>query len=137
MSKRTIIIIIVILFMVLITGIIAGLFLFSNNSEKKIKEIKTYDLTMDEMYCNVKESKRIVKIKITIETIKEKSLEKINEKQFLIRDEVNKIIRNLTEDELQGKDGQNNLQRAIKQSLVELFNDENISNVYFDDFIIQ
>ncbi|MFA5575813.1 MAG: flagellar basal body-associated FliL family protein [Tissierellaceae bacterium] len=137
MSKRTIIIIIIVLFVVLIAGIVAGLFLFSNNSGKKVKEIKTFDLTMDEMYCNIKESKRIVKIKITVETIKEKTLVKISEKQFLIRDEVNKIIRNLSEEELQGKDGQNNLQKAIKKSLVDIFNDENIVNVYFDDFIIQ
>lgn len=61
----------------------------------------------------------------------------MNEKQFLIRDEVNKIVRNSTEEELEGKEGQINLQNKIKENLIELFSDQNITNVYFDDFIIQ
>ena len=46
-------------------------------------------------------------------------------------------MRNSTEEELEGKEGQVNLQKKIKDSLIELFNDSNIANIYFDDFIIQ
>lgn len=138
MSKKTIIIVVIILLLALIAGIAVGIFFFSNNSgEKKIKEIKTYSITLDDLYCNIKESKRILKIKITLETTNEKTLANLSEKQFLIRDDVNKIISNLTEEELRGKEGQVNLQNVIKTNMVELFKDESIINIYFNDFIIQ
>ncbi|WP_339788522.1 flagellar basal body-associated FliL family protein [Tissierella sp.] len=94
-------------------------------------------MTLEDLYCNIKDSKRILKIKITLETINEDTLTTLTEKQFLIRDDVNKIITNLTEEELRGKEGQINLQNQIKTNMVELFNDESIINVYFNDFIIQ
>src|SRR5690554_2108766 len=137
MSKKNVLIVIIILILALSLAIIAGIFIFSNNSNTKEKEVKTFTLTLEEMYCNIKESRRILKIKATVETISKKTLEEISEKQFLIRDEINKIIRNSTEEELEGKDGQINLQNKIKDNLINLFNDDNITNVYFDDFIIQ
>ncbi len=138
MSKNTIVIIIIVLLLSLIVGIAVGIFFFSKNSgEKKEKEIQTYSITLEDLYCNIKDSKRILKIRITLETTSEKTLGKLTEKQFLIRDEVNKIIANLTEDELRGKEGQVNLQNQIKTNIVDLFNDESIINIYFNDFIIQ
>ncbi len=137
MSKKNVLIVIIILILALSLAIIAGIFIFSNNSNTKEKEVKTFPLTLEEMYCNIKESRRILKIKATVETISKKTLEEISEKQFLIRDEINKIVRNSTEEELEGKDGQINLQNKIKDNLINLFNDDNITNVYFDDFIIQ
>lgn len=137
MSKNTILIIVIILLLSLIIGIGVGIFLFSNKDSKTPKEIKTYSLTLEDMYCNIKDSKKILKIKFTVETTSEKTLNNLTEKQFLIRDEANKIIRNLTEEDLKGKEGQTNLQSQLKESTIELFNDENITNIYFDDFIIQ
>lgn len=138
MSKKTLVIVIIILLIALIAGIIVGIFIFSNNSkENKIKEVKTYSITMDDLYCNIKDSKRILKVKVTLETTSEKTAENLTTKQFLVRDQVNKIIRGLTDEDLQGKEGQVKLQDEIKTNLVELFKDENIINIYFDDFIIQ
>ncbi len=138
MSKNTIIIIVLILLLALVAGIAVGIFFFSNNSgEKKVKELQSYSITLDDLYCNIKDSKRILKIKITLETTNEKTLEKLTAKQFLIRDDVNKIITNLTEEELRGKEGQINLQNQIKANMVDLFNDESITSIYFNDFIIQ
>ena len=136
MSKNTILIVIIVLLLSLIAGIAVGIFFFSNNSgEKKVKKIETYSITLEDLYCNIKDSKRILKIKITLETINEDTLTTLTEKQFLIRDDVNKIITNLTEEELRGKEGQINLQNQIKTNMVELFNDESIINVYFNDFL--
>ncbi|MBU5254763.1 flagellar basal body-associated FliL family protein [Tissierella praeacuta] len=138
MSKKNTLIIVIILLLALVAGIAVGIFFFSNSSgEKREKEIQTYSITLEDLYCNIKESKRILKIRVTLETTNERSLAKLTEKQFLIRDEVNKIIANLTEDELRGKEGQVNLQNQIKTNMVELFNDQSIINIYFNDFIIQ
>ncbi len=128
----------VVTIIIAIAGIILGITFYrsnSNNSSKK--KLETFNLTLQDMYCNIKDSKRIVKVKITIETKDKKALDTIEGKQFLIRDDINKIIRNKTEEDLQGKEGQVELQGEIKESLKKLFNEENITNVYFDDLIIQ
>lgn len=136
MSKKTIIIIVAVLVITILAGIIVGLMFFRKpNSEPK--EVIKHKLTIDEMYSNVKDSKRILKLKITIESIDPKAIERLSEKSYLIRDEVNKICRNKTDEDLQGKEGQINLNSEIKQSLIKLFPDESISDIYFDDFIIQ
>lgn len=136
MSKKTIIIIVVVLVLAIFAGVAVGMVMWKKSSNAP-KEIIKHSLTMDDMYCNIKDSKRIMKLKITIESTNIKTIENLTEKQFLIRDEVNKIVRNKTDEELQGKDGQVNLQEAIKNSLIELFEDEIITNIYFNDFIIQ
>lgn len=137
MSNKNIFIVIIILLIALALGIVAGIFIFSNNPNNKEKEVKIYPLTLEEMYCNIKESRRIMKLKVTVETTNKKTFEEISEKQFLIRDEINKIVRNSTEEELEGKEGQVNLQDKIKENLIDLLNDNSITNIYFDDFIIQ
>ncbi|WMM26614.1 flagellar basal body-associated FliL family protein [Tissierella sp. MB52-C2] len=137
MSKNTILIIIIILLLSLIAGIGVGIFFFSSRTTTTAKNLKTYSLTLDDMYCNIKDSKKILKLKFTLETTSKKTLENLTEKQFLIRDEANKIIRNLTDEDLKGKEGQINLQSQLKENIIELFNDESITNIYFDDFIIQ
>lgn len=135
MSKKTIIIILVVALLAIAIGVFVGVKVFGSNSQPK--ETPRFILTLEDMYCNIKDSKKILKIKITIETTSEETISKISAKQFLVRDEVNKIIRNRTEEDLAGREGQDNLQTAIKEVLVELFQDESIINVYFDDFIIQ
>lgn len=138
MSKNVILTIVIALLILVIIGIVVGIFVFSSNSsEAKVKKVKTYTTTLDDLYCNIKDSKRILKIKITLETVNERTIQTLTEKQFLIRDEANKIIRELTDEELQGEEGQTNLQKSIKKSLIDLFDDESITNVYFNDFIIQ
>lgn len=138
MSNKTIITVVIVLLVLLVVGLIIGIFVFSNNpSVKKEKPIQYYSLTLEDQYCNIKESKKIIRIKATIETTSETTHKKLGEKQFLIRDQVNKTVRNLTEEELQGEKGQTNLQSQIKDKLVELFEDESITNIYFNDFIIQ
>lgn len=136
MSKKTIINIVIVLVIAIFAGIVVGMVLWNKNSNAPRGVIK-HSLTLDDMYCNVKDSKRILKLKITLESTNLGTIENLTEKQFLVRDEVNKIARNRTDEELQGKEGQVNLQEEIKTNLIELFADETITNIYFNDFIIQ
>ena len=139
-NKNSVLVILLILVLLLaVTGIVLGLMFHKNkgvdNNAKK--QMETLNLTLGDMYSNIRDSKKIAKLKITVSTNSKTTYETLSEKQFLIRDDINKIIRNKTEEELQGKDGQVKLQEEIKSSIIELFNDETITNVYFDDFIIQ
>lgn len=139
MSTKKIILIVVIVVVMLfaVVGSVLGIIFSKGNGIISKKQPEKLYLSMDEIYCNVKESKKIVKARITVEVINKKTLKNIEEKQFLIRDEINKIIRSKTEDKLKGKEGQIALQKEITDSLVKIFDDNNITNIYFDDFIIQ
>lgn len=145
MNKKNIILIVLLVLVIVLSifAILMGMKAInasnanSNNGINLKKSEKTYSLTLDDMYCNVKESKRIVKVNVTIETYLEKTLETLNTKEYLIRDNINQIIRNKTEEELEGKEGQIALQKEIKDCLIKLFNDESIINVYFNDFVMQ
>lgn len=139
-NKNTVLVVLLVLVIVLaVVGIALGITFYKNNNANSSnkKQIETFNLTLEDMYCNIKDSKKIVKVKITIETNNKDSLKVLEEKQFSIRDDINKIIRNKKEDELQGKEGQVQLQKEINESLIKLFNDETITNVYFDDLVIQ
>ncbi|MCF6460537.1 flagellar basal body-associated FliL family protein [Clostridium sp. Cult3] len=139
-NRNTILVVLLIIVVILaVVGIGLGVVFYRNNNANvsNRKHTETFNLTLQDMYCNIKDSKKIVKVKTTIETNNKKTLEFLEEKQFLIRDDINKIIRSKTEEELQGEEGQVKLQKEINESLIKLFNDETITNVYFDDLIIQ
>ncbi|NLW22290.1 MAG: flagellar basal body-associated FliL family protein [Tissierellia bacterium] len=140
MSSRNIILIVILVLVIIlaIVGVVLGFIFYRNRGlQSEVKLVDTYSLTLDDMYCNIKDSKRIMKVKITIETNDKKTLELLEEKQFLIRDDINKIVRNKTEEDLEGSQGQMKLQKEIYDSLVKIFNTNTITNVYFNDLIIQ
>ncbi len=56
---------------------------------------------------------------------------------FLIRDKANEIIVTKTEEELRDENGQTGLKQQIKDNLIKIFENQSITNVYFNDFIIQ
>lgn len=138
-TKKTIlIVVIVVLSLFAIAGFVLGFSSYKNNGDKNNnKDTEKNYITLEEMYCNIKDSKKIVKIKTTIEINNKNTYEELEEKQFLMRNEINKIIRSKEENELQGKEGQIALQNEIKENLIKLFNDESITNVFFNDLIIQ
>lgn len=141
MNNRNILLIIILVVVIIfaILGVILGITYYRNSKidASNGKQEETFNLTLDDMYCNIRDSKKIMKVKITIETNNKKTLEMLSEKQFLIRDDINKIIRNKTEEEIQGEEGQVGLQKEIKDSLGKLFNNNTITNIYFNDLIIQ
>lgn len=126
-----------ILFIALIAVIIIGVILFMNGYFEKTKEIPTYIVGIDDLYCNIKDSKKMVKINMVIETSDDKLKVNMENKKFHIRDLTNKIIVSKTEEDLLGENGHANLKKEILKNLEEVFQSENISNIYFHDFIIQ
>lgn len=138
-NKNIILIVILIVVIIVAIGGVAIGFTFykNNNNNAEPKEVDTFNLTLEDMYCNIKDSKKIVKVRVTVETNNERTLELLKGNQFLIRDDINKIIRNKEEENLEGEEGQVLLQKQIKDSLVDLFDKETVTNVYFNDLIIQ
>lgn len=138
MSKKAIIIIVALVFVIII-GFGVGYFLLKSNAANQSEPVEPekFSMTTGEMYCNVKNSKKIVKLKISIETTNEKEVIKLEDKSYLIKDIANKTIRNSEEKDLEGKEGQVRLQEIIKDQLLESFKSDTISDVYFDEYVIQ
>ncbi len=139
MNKKNVIIVVLLILVVLlsVTGIALGLKFINGYEANAGKNLKTFSLDLNDMYCNVKDSNKILKVNITIETNNKDTLEILSRKVYLIRDNINQIIRNKTEEQLKGREGQTNLQKEIKETLIQIFNDETITNVYFNDFVMQ
>lgn len=136
-TKKTFVLAIVsLIILTLLAGVIYLLILY-NNSKAKADSIEYYYYDVDEMYCNLNNSNRIVKLKITIELVDEKLMEKIEEKNFSIKHEINTIMMNKNEEEIRGKEGLLKLQSEITSKLSDIFNTEKITTVYFEEFIVQ
>ncbi len=136
MSKKNLTIIFI-LIIALMIGVVIGIIVYIKGSGDKVKEVPTFTVGIDDMYCNIKDSKKMVKINIVIETIDEKLKKTIESKKFLTRDMANEIIASKTEEELLGEKGQTKLKDEILKRLIDIFESEKITSIYFNDFIIQ
>jgi flagellar FliL protein len=141
MKKNIILIaIIILLLLVIVSGIIIYMLL---NNQKEVKEepIKIDKNLMivtigDSFVNNVKESKKICKLTLKIEINKEVA-ELVTYRESEIRDRINSMIRAKTEADLEGKEGQEKLQKEIVTAIQKIINSKEIKNVYFDEFIVQ
>lgn len=137
MSKKNIILIITISFVITITvvGIIIGSIYIKNIQTEK--EPKPIPYVLDDMLINLKESQSILKCKIAIEVTDKELIRDFDEKKYIINHEINEIIRNKTEEEIEGSKGLILLQKEITNKLSEIFNSDKIINVYFEQLIVQ
>lgn len=135
MNKKTIMIIAIIVITVAVAGVVAGYFWMKKTSEPA--KIETYGYTSEEIVCNIKDSKKMVLVQVSLETIDPDLIEVIAEKEFLLLDLTNKIIRDTPEEKLQGREGQSRLQEMIKQKAQEIYDTDAITNIYFKKFVIQ
>lgn len=137
--KKIIIIVAVVLVLVLGAG---GFLVFRMMSGGEKPEV-TYDdmpkfyFEITDQYSNVKDSKKICKVSLTVETVDETLVATLGTEAFKVTDAISLIIRSSTEDQLLGEEGQLFLQEEIKRSLNERFNTDKITNVYFKELIIQ
>lgn len=140
--KRNIILIAIIIFLLLL--IISGIIIYMIfNKPKEVKEepIKIDKNLMmvsigDSFVNNVKGSKKICKLTIKLEINKEVA-ELVTYRESEIRDKINALIRAKTEDDLEGREGQEKLQEEIVALIQKIINSKGIKDVYFDEFIVQ
>lgn len=138
MFKNKMVIIIIALVLALVIGIVAGVLIYLRSTgEEKVKILPTYTVQVDDLYANIKDSKKILKLNIIVETTDEELQAALSSKMFLIRDSANEIIVSKTEEDLRETNGQSLLKTEIKKSLIEVFENDKITNIYFNDFIIQ
>lgn len=138
MSTKKIFIIAIVSLVVILLAI-GAVFLLISYKEKseQNKPVKQYYHDVSEMYCNLKNSNRIVKIQITIEFTNEKLVEELQNKEFAIRHEINTTMVNKTEKDLEGEEGLSALRHELTTKIAKIFNTNEINKVYFKEIIVQ
>lgn len=135
--KKIIIIVAVILILVLGIGGFFVVKMMSGEKEVSYDDMPKFYFEISEHYSNIKDSKRICKVSLTIETVDEELSGTLSSQSFVVTDIITLIIRGSQEEQLLGEEGQLYLQEEIKRSLNEKFNTDKITNVYFKQLIIQ
>ncbi|MFA5523325.1 MAG: flagellar basal body-associated FliL family protein [Tissierellales bacterium] len=119
-----------------IVGSVFFLISYNKNTEKE-KTVELFYYDVGEIYCNLKDSNKIVKLKVTLELTNESIIEELEKRNFSIKHEINAIMMNKTKKDLEGNEGLLELQSEITNKLIEIFNTKNIIRVYFEEFIVQ
>lgn len=138
MSTKNIFLLAIISFVLIIVIVGSVFFLISyrNNLEQE-KPTALFYYDVGEIYCNLKDSNKIVKLKVTIELTNESIIEELEKRNFSIKHEINAIMMNKTKKDLEGNEGLLTLQSEITSKLSEIFNTKNITRIYFEEFIVQ
>ena len=90
----------------------------------------------DSFVNNVKDSKKICKLTIKLEISKDVA-ELVTYREPEIRDRINALVRGKSEADLEGREGQEKLQKEIVALIQKIINSKGIKDVYFDEFIVQ
>lgn len=108
-------------------------------NEKNNKENGTSIVfnTGDSFITNIKDDKSILKCDIYIEVDNKETAEQLKEDIPKIRDRIILILRELTIDDVERQDIQTELKKRIQSDLQENLDVQNITNIYFNEFVVQ
>ena len=101
------------------------------------KKIDTYKYDLGDFSTNIGSSGRYFKGKIVIETTSKKTPALIEENVEPIRDHILKVLISQDVKNMMSDTGIENIKKDIKKHIGEIIGTDDISNVYFQDYIIQ
>ncbi|AGB19052.1 flagellar basal body-associated FliL family protein [Thermoanaerobacterium thermosaccharolyticum] len=128
--------IIIIILLVVIIAFGSAFFYFNYNS--KPAKIVYYNYSPgDEFVTNLKGDDKFIKAGVELEVYDKNVLNELKDQNPKIRDAILQILRNKTAQDLEGSAGQAKLQNEIKNEINKILGADKITNVYFDDFIVQ
>lgn len=128
------IIIIVLLVIIIAFG---GAFFYFNYNSKPAKIVYYNYSPGDEFVTNLKGDDKFIKAGVELEVYDKNVLNELKDQNPKIRDAILQILRNKTAQDLEGSAGQAKLQNEIKNEINKILGADKITNVYFDDFIVQ
>lgn len=128
-------IIIIILLVIIIA--FGGAFFYFNYTSKPAKIVYYNYSPGDEFVTNLKGDNKFVKAGIELEVYDKNVLTELKDQNPKIRNVILQILRNKTPQDLDGSAGQVKLQNEIKTEINKILGADKITNVYFDDFIVQ
>lgn len=144
MKKNNILLIAIIVFLLLVIAIAAVLYVFSLNNTKAVsdnpikidKDVIMYQFD-NAFINNLKDTKKLLKVTISLELANSKIQTLVDARKPEILNNINLIVREKTEEDLVGAEGQKKLQREILDTIRKMLNTEKVMNVYFHEFIVQ
>lgn len=130
---------IIILVVVLLAGAAAAYFLFFNN--QPAEKVYSYYEPGDYFVTNIKDSRALIKTTIVLELhAPQNQMDTINaylkENNHILRDIIVFTLRSKTEEELRADNIDQTLREEIVKSISEKMGIDYISNVYFNDYVI-
>lgn len=138
MNLKKIIIIALIAF--LVTAIVVGgllyLFVFRTASEEN-KPLPTYEHNLGEFSTNLGTQRSFFKGEIVIETTDRNLLPEFERRNVVLRDRVIKTLLGKTAEDVLEPEGQHQLRQELIHVIGETVQSDEISNVYFIDYIVQ
>ncbi|SHJ43430.1 flagellar basal body-associated FliL family protein [Tepidibacter formicigenes] len=128
-----------------IIGFVLSLFIFAGtlyltvfkSSSKEAKDIKTYNYDAGEFSTNMGDSNHYFKGNIVIETTDKKDVEKLTEKNVIVRDTVLKVIISQDPKQMTTNEGMDKIERELISKLSKSVNVKSIRNIYFTNYIVQ
>ncbi|QZY56759.1 flagellar basal body-associated FliL family protein [Crassaminicella profunda] len=124
----------------LVTAIVVAIAVFvvtNKKTDTQPKEMKTYTYSIGELYANVKDSRKILKVNMDIEMLNEKLNERLDNKRPKMTNNILELLRSKDETQLSGDKGQQALRKEILKSIKKVVPSDEILDVYFVEFIIQ
>lgn len=111
------------------------------NAEKKPEKLYTYDVNdgkalMSNLQDTQTNAGRIIRVTVQLEVTDKKLPETMKEKNIVIADIIDSVLRSKTADELLKPEGKEKVRKEIKDRLNEIFENK-VYNVNFGEFIIQ
>ncbi|ADQ05381.1 flagellar basal body-associated protein FliL [Caldicellulosiruptor owensensis OL] len=113
----------------------------ATSAEKKPEKLYTYDVSdgkglMSNLQDTQTNAGRIIRVTVQLEVTDKKLSETLKEKNIVIADIIDSVLRSKTADELLKPEGKEKVRKEIKDRLNEIF-DNKVYNVNFGEFIIQ
>lgn len=125
--------------LLIVAVVIGSLFFFVFNKNPKdqsaVKEYYIYEI--GELYTNIKDSNSILKLNLSVEYNNKDLLQTFVTNNAKITNNILELLRNKTLDDLSGKTGQEAARNDILDLIKQIINSEDISNIYFTEFITQ
>lgn len=132
-KKRTIIIVVVVA--LLAAG--AALYFLLPRADSNAPEPQFYYPLEGPFVTNVKDSGKLFKATVVLVATDKDLSETVTEKQYLIRDQILFILRDLTEQDICQPDIQEQLRELITQRVNEAMETDVFKSVVFGDFVMQ
>ena len=142
-NNKLLTIMLIILVVITLIGVIAvvAFTMFNKDdveevAEPTIDEIVLASVDVPEITTNLSDGS-FVRLQLKIQTDSEEAAEELTKRDFQTKNIIIQELSEMTEENLEGKEGKINFQNTVKSQLNELMQDGEVQQVYITSYIIQ
>ncbi len=142
-NNKLLTIMMIMLAVITTAGIIVIVLLLNGNGKEEevdsptIDEIVESSVEVEEITTNLADGESFIKISFMIETDGKKGKEELEKRNFQVKNIILSELSELNQEQLQGKQGKENLQETLKMKINDIMEEGTINKVYITSAIIQ